>query len=137
MISTVLPVHVMKTCRGEELCLYLFLPSTINEDQWSSRHGRFTPGKEPIEYDAGFVPEPVSTLGEGKNNFPHRDSNLSSRDLVSIQTKLSLLRWPRSSARLIHIICNITLPYTQNFVICTIYDTCLPHYTLLTPYQTV
>jgi len=82
----------------------------------SSHLCRFAPGKEPHyppNTSLGMSMNRFRSFGEKKSNLPCRDSNLPARDLVSIQTRLSLLRWPRSLARLIQIVCNITFPYTK------------------------
>ena len=76
------------------------------------------PGKNPTTHWIRPWVRPWSgleVLERRKNNFPCQDSNLPARDLVSILTRLILLRWPRFSARIIQIICNITFPYTKTF----------------------
>jgi hypothetical protein len=69
----------MKSCGGLDVKNHIFLTSAPAGGEWSaSRPGRLTPGKEPsvpIRYEAGWVPEPVSTTWRRENSWPYRDSN--------------------------------------------------------------
>jgi hypothetical protein len=121
VISKVLLVQFVKKCRGKRATAPLVL--TL-ENKWSpDLHTPpwFLPGKNSATHWIWPWVHPwtgLEVLRRWKNNFPCRDSNLPARDLVPIQTRLSLLLWSRSSARLIQIICNITFPYTKTFSLC-------------------
>jgi hypothetical protein len=69
----------MKAHGGMDVLSQIFLTSALVGCEWSaSRPGRFTHEERapvPIEYEAGWAPEPIWTTLRIENSLPYRDSN--------------------------------------------------------------
>jgi hypothetical protein len=71
-LSLCLTNYAMKAYVGVYVLIYIFLTSTLAEDEWSaSRLGHFIPGERAsvhIGYEVGWTPEPVWTAWRRENS---------------------------------------------------------------------